>query len=297
MKRKWYKGQYGIEALTPASEVLPRKYKVKNYDLRKFGVPMVPVIGQTSYRRVMDEPARWHVHEGCIEFVYCAAGACEYESRGGRYQLKSGMMFVSQADEEHRQINCPKGYANHYLLFRPAANSMARWFASELAKLPRLFICGRSIPLHFGRIFSLTEGSRPGLDLRIRLQTEVQALLLDIIDSSTRLVKKADPSTLDAIEAKIRQHPERDYPLEKLVAESGMSKASFMSSFRTAYGYSPHSYLLYCRVESAKVLLRKGLAEKEVADRLGFATSQNLARAFSNYVGVSPRRWLALGKA
>lgn len=296
MKRKWYKGQYGIEALTPAAEFLPRKHKVRNYDLRKFGVPTVPVVGQTSYRR-LGEPSGWHVHEGCIEFVYCATGACEYESTGGRYQLKSGMMFVSRADEEHRQLNCPKGYANLYLLFRPAANPTSRWFASEMAKLPRLITCGQTIPLRFGRIFSLAEGNRPGPELRIRLQTEVQALLLDVLDSSTRAVKKTDSAVLDAIEAKIRQHPERDYPLDGLVAESGMSKASFMSHFKAAYGYSPHSYLLSCRVEAAKSLLRKGLTEKEVADRLGFATTQNLARAFANYVGVSPRQWIALGKA
>ena len=83
MKRKWHKDLFGIETLAPSSEFLPRKYKVRVVDLRKFGVPTVPVVGQTSYRR-LDEPSGWHVHEGCIELIYCSAGACEYESRGNR---------------------------------------------------------------------------------------------------------------------------------------------------------------------------------------------------------------------
>ena len=297
MKRKWYKGQYGVEALTPAAEFLPTKYRANIYDLRKFGVPTIPVIGQTSYRRALDEPAKWHVHEGCIEFVYCAAGACEYESKGRRYQLKPGMMFVSRADEEHRQLNRPKGYANLYLLFKPVANRTSRWFESAMMKLPRLLVCNRSMPLRFGRIFDLIEGDRPKQELKLRLQTEVRALLFDILDSAALSVKKTCPGTLDEIASKMRQNPERDYPLDDLVAESGMSRASFMSLFKAAYGYSPHAYHLFCRVEAAKIQLRKGLTEKEVADRLGFATTQNLARAFVNFVGLRPRQWMAKRKA
>lgn len=296
MKRKWYKGQFGVEALAPTSEFLPRKYKVRVLDLRKFGVPTVPVVGQTSYRR-LDEPSGWHVHEGCIELIYCAAGACEYESRGRHYRLGSGMMFVSRPDEEHRQLDCPKGYANFYMLFKPSANSVSRWFEDVLTKLPRLFSCGRTVPARFGRIFSLVEGGKTERELQIRLQTEVQALLLDIIDSTRMSLKKCNSKAIDAIAQKMRMNPEVDYPLDRIVSESGMSKASFMALFKKAYGYSPHAYLLYCRVEAAKIQLKKGVPEKEVAERLGFATTQNLSRAFVNYVGMRPSRWVVREKA
>ena len=292
MKQKWCKGQYGVAVLAPASEFLPRKYKTRIYDLRKLGVPTVPVIGQTSYNRI-GEHAGWHVHEGCIEFIYCAAGACEYESGGRRHSLDPGMMFVSRADEEHRQLNCPKGYANFYFLFRPAANRTSHWFGAALAKLPRLISCKRSVPARFARIFALAEGGRTGQELEIRLQTEVQALLLDILDSTARPVAKSSSETIGAIAVRMRQNPERDYPLDELVAESGMSKASFMSLFKAVHGYPPHAYLLSCRVEAAKPLLKRGMPEKEVAVRLGFVAAQNLARAFLNYVGVRPREWVA----
>ena len=295
MKRKWHKDQFGIETLAPSSEFLPRKYKVRVVDLRKFGVQTVPVVGQTSYRR-LDEPSGWHVHEGCIELIYCSAGTCEYESRGNRYRLGAGMMFVSRPDEEHRQLDCPKGYANLYLHFKPSANSVSRWFENALTKLPRLFLCGRTIPMRFGRIFSLAEGRKPERELQIRLQTEIHALLLDVIDSSGRSLKKFNSKNLDAIAQRMRQNPEKDYPLEALIAESGMSKASFMVLFKESYGYSPHAYLLFRRVEAAKVLLKKGVPEKEVAERLGFASTQNLSRAFVNYVGVRPGRWVAREK-
>jgi len=297
LKRKWRANRFGVEALDPASEFLPRKYKVRVFDLKKLGVPTVPVIGQSSFRR-LHEPSDWHVHERCIEFIYCAAGACEYESQGRRYRLQSGMLFVSRAEEEHRQLMCPKGYANLYLLFEPSKDPASQWFATMMAKLPRLFPCGRSVPARFAKVFALAQSDRPAVERTIRLQTEIHSLFLDILDAarSGRTARRA-PMAVDRIAARMRQFPERDYPLAELVAESGLSRASFMSHFKTACGYTPHAYHLFCRVEAAKAHLRRGLTASEVAVKTGFATAQNLARAFRNFAGLTPRQWSARNRA
>jgi len=287
---------FGVESLNVETEFRPRKYKSRICDLRKYGVPTVPVVGHTSYRR-LDEPSVWHVHKGCVEFLYCVAGVCAYASKGRRYCLRPGMMFVSRENEEHRQLECPKGYANFYLHFRPAANAVSRWFEDEMGKLPRLFACGRTVPLRFNRILSLIDGQRPRAELQIRLQTEVNALLLGILDCATVSVEKRWPEAVEAVAERMRQNPEREYPLAGLVGASGMSKASFMSQFKAAHGYSPHAYHLLCRVEAAKDLLGAGATEKTVAERLGFTTPQNLFRAFKNFTGVSPRQWAAQNMA
>lgn len=293
MKRKWHEGRYGVESLAPSSEFLPRKNRTKVYDLGEFGVPTVPVIGQTSHRRP-DEPSGWHVHKGCVEFICCTSGSCEYESGGRRHCLKPGMMFVSRAEEAHRQLDCPKGYSSLYMLFKPAGDRTSRWFGTAVAKLPRLFTCGRTIPMRFGRIFSMVEGNRPREEARIRLQTETRALLLDILDSTALTVRKGRSDALDGIAERMRNHPECEYPIERLVEECGMSKASFMELFKKTFGRPPYAYLLCCRVDAAKALLRKGTSEKVVADRLGFTTAQNFVRTFRNFVGVTPKRWLSL---
>lgn len=291
MKRKWYKGQFGIEVATPASELASRDYKTTVFDLRRFGVAIAPIVGQVSHRR-LGKPSEWHVHDRCIELICCSAGACAYESAGNRYCLTPGMVFVSRADEPHRQLDCPKGYACFYLHVSPAANAASRWFAEAMARLPRLFRGRRSIPLRFNRLFALAESDRPRAELRIRLQTEVQALLLDLIDSGTVPVPGNRLRAIDEIAARMRQDPGADYPVGGLVAESGLSRSAFMAHFKAAHGHSPHAYLLCCRVEEAKALLRKGLSAREVAERLGFATAQALARTFKNFSGLSPRTWL-----
>ena len=99
MKERLDKGQLGVRSLDYSDEFAPRAYKAKVFNLRSFGVPQIPVIGRTDYRQI-DEASPWHVHKGCIEFVYCAAGACEYESDNQIYHLTPGMMFYDKKPEE-----------------------------------------------------------------------------------------------------------------------------------------------------------------------------------------------------
>lgn len=281
-----------MKSLDFSDEFTPRAYKAKVFNLREFGVPQVPVIGRTDYRQV-DVASPWHVHRNCIEFVYCAAGACVYESEERRFNLTPGMMFVSRPHEAHRQLECPKGYATFYMLFRPSANETIRWFANRFAKLPRLFPCSRPVAVRFVKIIALAETGDASLGARIRIQALIRSLWLDIIDSASLSVKQKVPEVFSAIAERMQAHPERDYPLDDLVTESGVSKASFISLFKMAHGLTPHAYLLHCRIEESKRLLKDGLSVKAVADRFGFPTPQHFSRTFRNFVGITPMKWLS----
>lgn len=291
MKRKAACEQFGVKSLDYSDEFTPRAYKAKVFNLRSFGVPHVPVVGRTEYRHV-GEASPWHVHKGCIEFVYCAAGKCEYESEGHVYHLTPGMIFVSRPHEVHRQLDCPKGYATFYMLFKPSTNEYIRWFADGFSRLPRLFSCSSSVSLRFVKILALAEQGESSLGTRIRIQTLIRMLWLDILDSVTLPIRQKVPDVFGSIVERMQRHPERDYPLDGLVAESGVSKASFIALFKTAHGLTPHAYLLQCRIEEAKRLLEDGFSVKTVADRLGFPSTQHFSRTFRNFVGVTPMKWL-----
>ena len=280
-----------IKSLDASDEFKPRVYKANIFSLGEFGIPQIPAIGRTGSLRVR-ESSPWHVHRGCIEFVCCTAGACVYESEGRRFNLTSGMMFVSRPHEAHRQLECPKGYATFYMLFRPSANKTIRWFADRFARLPRLFACSRSVQALFVRIIALAESGDCSFGAHIRMQTLVQALWLGILDSVSLSIRQKTSKAFSEIAERMQNNPERDYPLEELAAEAGVSNVSFISLFKMANGLTPHAYLLHCRIEEAKRLLKKGLSVKSAADRLGFPTAQHFSRTFRNFVGATPRKWL-----
>ena len=285
----------GFRELSVLDEFEPRPYKVKVFNLGKFGIPYVPSISQTGHlSKVRASPL--HVHKNCIEFLDCSTGACEYESGGKTFSLSPGMMFVSRPHEAHRQVELPKGHATFCMMFKTSGDKTVRWFAERFSELPRLFACSQSVATLFGRIFTLAERGDKSLGSCIRMQALVRTLLLEILDSTSLSIRQRIPEVFGAIGERMRNHPERDYSLDGLVAEAGVSKASFISLFKKANGLPPRAYLLRCRVEEAKRLLVKGFAVKVVADGLGFATAQHFSRTFRNFVGTTPIKWLAAKK-
>ena len=288
-----------VKKLSFLDEFVPRKrYKLNVFDLRRFGVPYIPSISQKGHRQTIRlNPTPWHIHKDCIEFLYCVSGASEYESEGRTFHLSPGMMFVSRPHEVHRQLECPKGHAGFCIMFRPSGDRMVRWFADRFATIPRLFPCSRSVAMQTGKILSLAGRGDMSLGLRIRMQTLVQALLLDILDSATLSIRQKVPDVFGTIAERMRKHPERDYPLDALIAEAGISKAAFIDLFKKAHGLPPRAYLLRCRIDEAKHLIRKGFAVKAVADRLSFSTAQHFSRTFRNFTGSTPVKWFAAEKA
>ena len=83
-----------------------------------------------------------------------------------------------------------------------------------------------------------------------------------------------------------------------LAREAHASVAHFSRSFKSAFGETPHQYLLRRRIERATDLLRStGLSGTEVSVGVGFLSLGSFSTAFRDLVGEAPseyaRRWRA----
>jgi AraC family transcriptional regulator len=80
-----------------------------------------------------------------------------------------------------------------------------------------------------------------------------------------------------------------DLSLQALANESGYSRVHFVRMFRTATGYSPHSYLLNLKLERAQQLLRNpSMSLIDIALDCGFSSHSHMSRLFHKIVGVTP---------
>jgi AraC family transcriptional regulator len=81
----------------------------------------------------------------------------------------------------------------------------------------------------------------------------------------------------------------QDVPLADLAARANISPWYFARAFKHTMGVPPHHYQLMLRMNCAKDLLTKTrLPITKVAERVGYGSSQTLARAFRKEVGTSP---------
>lgn len=77
--------------------------------------------------------------------------------------------------------------------------------------------------------------------------------------------------------------------LDALAATVGMTATSFLPAFSTAFGTTPHQYLIEQRIERAKVLLSATAASvTDISAILGFSSPSHFATTFKQRVGVTP---------
>jgi len=277
-----------------------RPYRQCTQGLEVEGLPWLPLVGRNSFLRTT-KPSPRHTHNGCIEIVYCQHGTCEYESRGKTYLLKPGRVFVSRPTESHRMMSNPKGLATYYLLFKIPETKLTGVFGPEvhfiekkLRKMTRLFDGGPRTGSHFVKLFRLIEqpfGNR--LERRLRILNTCLSLLLSIIDASEMPMSDGGSARIQALAEEMRAHPEQNYPVEALATKIGFSPSSLLSGFKATTGYSPHAYLVKCRIDRAKELLGGDMSISDIAGAMGFPSPQHFATQFRNATGMSPREWIA----
>ena len=105
------------------------------------------------------------------------------------------------------------------------------------------------------------------------------------------LTGAVDPVIGEAITA-IHAEPEVRWTIQRLAAESNLSRSAFAERFARCVGQSPAAYVTQVRLERASDLL---MYTKEplgvIATNVGYDSGAAFSRAFSRRYGASPSRW------
>ena len=94
----------------------------------------------------------------------------------------------------------------------------------------------------------------------------------------------------DAMEY-LRENVSRDIALEDLASRYGASPYVFLRHFRRVTGIPPHRFLIQCRVEKARALIRTGMDLAETAASVGFCDQSHLNRRFREVYGLTPGQY------
>lgn len=87
----------------------------------------------------------------------------------------------------------------------------------------------------------------------------------------------------------LHEHAAENVGLEQLAALIGLSPFHFARAFKHSTGLPPHRYQLNLRIAHAKALLEETDAPvTDIAFKVGYESSQALARLFRREVGMSP---------
>ena len=92
--------------------------------------------------------------------------------------------------------------------------------------------------------------------------------------------------------AALHRSPARDWTLEALAHEVGLSRSAMAERFTQFVGHPPMQYLTSWRMQLAANYLMSGTdSVAEVADRVGYESEAAFSRAFKKVVGTPPSHW------
>ena len=90
----------------------------------------------------------------------------------------------------------------------------------------------------------------------------------------------------------IHNAPGANWTIETMAIEASMSRSKFSARFHELVGTTPARYLMEWRLSVAKKLLKKNQSVKAVASAVGYGTQPAFSKAFTDSVGISPKKWL-----
>ena len=139
-----------------------------------------------------------------------------------------------------------------------------------------------------------------GVGIRLYIESLVAALMSHLLRhySTQKPISQTHHGglsnrQLQQIASFVDQHLEQDLALAELTAIVQMSPSYFSSLFKQSVGLTPYQYVIQCRIERAKQLLRQGkLSIAEIAYSLGFTHQSHLSRHFKRLVGITPKAFL-----
>jgi AraC family transcriptional regulator len=86
----------------------------------------------------------------------------------------------------------------------------------------------------------------------------------------------------------------RDLSLRELAQLVQLSPHYFSQLFKQSTGFAPHQYILRCRIDRGKQLLRQGeLSIAGVAKIVGFVDQSHFHRHFKRLEGITPKTFVS----
>ena len=97
---------------------------------------------------------------------------------------------------------------------------------------------------------------------------------------------------IDRVKDYINDNLAENLNLSKIAEIANISIYHFARLFKQKTGYSPHQYIIICRIEKAKNLLSKtSLPIVEIAHNIGCSSQSNFTSLFRKQVGTTPQKY------
>lgn len=232
-----------------------------------------------------------HYHD-CHQIILILEGNVQYTLGNRCYTAGPGTVLLFSRYENHAIRVLSPVYRRYVLQLSSHAASLESSLYALLANRPQGFsnaVDVGSSPEAFQRLFDdiLREKGKNDPFCATMQQLLVQQLLIAICRQSPTELRF--DSRIHDVQRQFEADCSRDYTLEALAREYGMSPSHLSHQFKRLTGCSVMGYLLRCRLATAQhFLTATDMDISAIVEACGFSDSSNFSRTFRQNVGMSP---------
>lgn len=227
-----------------------------------------------------------------LVFVYVTRGVCEYEDDDGVRRLSPGDMMVLPPGVRHR-YHAPPGEDWDERYIACDGSLIDLWQREGLVS--RADVVWRLLPIDYwvGRMIAVIgDAIALGPDESLAQLGRLQALLADMRQARRVGAVHADDRGWLAQARKLLEAREgHDRPDLNVASEAmGCAYHTFRRRFTQLAGIGPAQYRLQSQINLARALIvqHPSIANKELADRCGFADEYHFSKQFKHVTQIAP---------
>ncbi|MFW5829250.1 MAG: helix-turn-helix domain-containing protein [Planctomycetota bacterium] len=222
-------------------------------------------------------------------------GRSQWRCQGQEYDLQAGSWYLVRPHVDHALLQPPRSHHYFYLEVDIAACRQRLGPCAAAFDQTPPFCTGKATELQdgFRQLVHEVAVAKAWRSLGLRL-----ALDRLLLDWARQLAQPLFQRLIDrhpAVDQACRlleAQPEAAWSIALLARQVGISAGHLRHLFQQECGMNPHTYLITCRLDRARQLLRDtDQPITRIAQLCGFATSQHFARHVRRAQGCCAREW------
>lgn len=264
-------------------------------------IPELPLVGWARLDKARVPGLEAHAHGDAFEFFLFERGDSEWWVEGEVHHLSANQLYINRPGEVHGSVGESLQPCGYYWinLAIPASGlpgmtrDQSKALCREIASMQlRTFVGSPELKHAFEALWK-SHRERPAhsvIVIRAQLHLLLARLLHDYrmamtAQSPARKVSYAIRKAIEAIDAGLGEIK----TIAELARISGLGVTQFRNRFLSETGFTPATYLRRQRIERAKTMLRaRNGTLADIAQEVGFSSSQHLATVFKQLEGITP---------
>lgn len=226
------------------------------------------------------------------QILYTASGAAQMEYAGKIWRLAEGSIAMIDCNQYH-----------NYRTAQDAAHWTYHWIhvgGCYCAQYYNAIYRKGFEPRHIGPDGELLRDFEEAIDqidhttdeACIRLNRAVGSIMTKLIASRDSAPPSAQEAAVSRALSYMQRNLSQPFSMDALSGEINLSKYYLIKLFSRHMGMTPYHYLIQCRINESKKLLRATDHKlSDIAEAVGFQDTSNFSRTFAKIVGTTPAQY------